>query len=264
MPQIHPTALVDRGAQLAEDVVVGPYCIVGSKAVLKNGVKLLSHVIISNETTLGENSIVHPFASLGAPGQIYKHGDEIGRLVVGARCEIREYVTMNCGSPRGHGVTEIGADCMFMIGAHVAHDCTVGEKCIFANNATLGGHVVVGEQVFLGGLSAVHQFCTIGEHAMIGGGTIIRGHTIPFGNTMGDRGALIGLNLVGLKRRGFGDRDIKELNRAYRDIFLGPGVLAQRLEKAEIDYAGNAHVQRIISFIRGASKKRPLSLPMQR
>ncbi|MES2907319.1 MAG: acyl-ACP--UDP-N-acetylglucosamine O-acyltransferase [Pseudomonadota bacterium] len=261
MSKIHPTAQVASGAQLAGDVEIGPYCIVGDECILHAGVKLVSHVIVSSRTEIGENSIVYPFASLGAPGQIYQNQAEVGRLKIGKRCEIREHVTMNCGSPRAKLLTDIGDDCMFMVGAHIAHDCTVGRKSIFANNATLGGHVDVGEQVFIGGLSAIHQFCTIGEHAIVGGVFAVRGHVIPYGNVSNN---LNGLNLVGLSRRGFSDHDLKIMQRAYREIFLGPGVLFDRVAAAKIKYADNNHVQRIISFMETVNKKRPLTLPAQR
>lgn len=260
MATIHPTALVESGAQLADDVEIGPYCIVGHECVLHRGVKLISHVTLSNKTEIGEESIVYPFVSLGVPGQIYQNKAEKGALRIGARCEIREHVTMNCGSPRANMLTDVGADCMFMVGAHVAHDCTVGPKCIFANNATLGGHVAIGEQVFLGGLSAVHQHCSVGEHAIIGGVTAVRGHVIPFGNASGDTARLLGLNLIGLERRGFKKRDLQIMNRAYRDIFLGSGIFSERLKTAEKDYADNSYVRRILEFIEKADKRRPLSL----
>lgn len=264
MPQIHPMALVESGAEIADDAFIGPYCIVGPQAVLKRGVKLFSHVIIANETIIGENTIVHPFASLGVAGQIYQNQAAPGRLVIGARCEIREYVTMNCGSMQGNQVTEIGDDCMFMVGAHVAHDCVVGRNCIFANNATLGGHVTIGDYVFLGGLSAVHQFCTIGEHSIVGGVSGVKGHVIPFASVTGDVAKLIGLNIIGLGRRGFSHRDIKTLHLAYRYLFHGPGVFADRLVEIENKFNGNEHVQRVTSFIHNIGKRRSLVQPALR
>ncbi len=265
MAKIHPTAFVEKGASLADDVVVGPYCIVGAKAVLHSGVELMSHVVISNETEIGEGSKIYSFASLGAAGQIYQNASEPGRLVIGPRCEIREHVTMNCGSPRENRLTQIGADCMFMVGSHVAHDCTIGANCIFANNATIGGHVKVGEYVFIGGLSAVHQFCQIGEHAIIGGMTGIFGHVIPYGNIFGNRATIEGVNLIGLERRGFSAADIKDLNQAVKRLFHGEdGNFAQRLEALARDYKDNKYVMRIVEFIVSADKRRPLTLAQRR
>ncbi len=261
MAKIHPTAIVEDGARLDESVEVGPFCIIGPHAHLKSGVRLVSHVIIANETIIGENSVVHPFASLGATGQIYQNVTQPGQLLIGARCEIREHVTMNCGSPKENNVTEIGDDCMFMVGAHVAHDCTVGRKCIFANGATLGGHVKIGEQVFIGGLSAVHQFCTIGEHAIIGGVAGVKGHVIPFASATGADCHLIGLNIIGLERRGFSDASIKMLNRAYRAIFHGKDVFAKRLAETEEKYGDDVNVRRMIDFIKTVGKRRPLAQP---
>ena len=258
MTKIHPTAIVEKGAELASDVVIGPYCLIGPKVVLHAGVELVSNVIISNETTIGENSKVFSFASLGAPGQIYQSSNEIGRLEIGARCEIREYVTMNCGSPREKSLTRIEDDCMFMVAAHVAHDCSVGKKCIFANNASLGGHVKVGEHVFMGGFSAVHQFCEIGEHAIVGAMSFIRGHVIPFGNIVGNKAYLQGVNLIGLERRGFSKSDIRDINNAYRKLFLGEGLFKERLQELAAEYKNSAHVQRIIEFIHNASARRQL------
>lgn len=260
MPKIHATALVDKGAVLADDVTVGPYCTVGPKAVLEAGVELVSHVSVRNETVIGENTIVYPFAALGAPGQIYKGKDEPGRLEIGARCEIREHVTMNSGSPRENMLTKIGDDCMFMVASHIAHDCVVGNNCIFANNATLGGHVKVGEHVFIGGLSAVHQFCEIGEQSIIGGTTGVYGHVIPYGNVFGARGTLEGLNLIGLERRGFSKDDIRILNGTYRTLFLGFGTFAERFDKLAADKGANAYVRRIVEFINSANPRRHLIL----
>jgi UDP-N-acetylglucosamine acyltransferase len=166
---------------------------------------------------------------------------------------------MNCGSQREKSLTKIEDDCMFMVAAHVAHDCAVGKKCIFANNASLGGHVKVGDQVFMGGFSAVHQFCEIGEHAIVGAMSFIRGHVIPYGNVVGNKAYLQGVNLIGLERRGFSKSDIRDINNAYRTLFLGKGVFSERIEQVAAAYSASAHVQRIIEFIRTAAPKRQLT-----
>lgn len=262
MARIHPTAVVEDGATLGADVIIGPYCVVGREVVLKDGVVLHSHVIVEGKTTLGERTQVYPFASLGQPGQVYKNTSEIGRLEIGARCEVREHVTINCGSPRGDLVTRIGDDCMLMVGAHVAHDCQVGNKVIFANNATLGGHVIVGDHVFLGGLAAVHQFCWIGEHAILAGVTGLRGHLIPYGSAIGSPGHLEGLNVVGLERRGFKRDQIRTLNRGFRKLFHGSGVFAERVAEAEREFSDDPMVTRLVEFIRTADDKRPICMPL--
>lgn len=261
MARIHPTAIVEDGVRLGADVVIGPFCVVGPDVDLRDGVVLHSHVVVQGKTTLGERTQVYSFASLGQPGQVYKNTSEIGRLEIGARCEIREYVTINCGSPRGDLVTRIGEDCMLMVGAHVAHDCQIGNKVIFANNATLGGHVIVGDHVFFGGLCAVHQFCWVGEHAIIAGVTGLRGHLIPYGSAIGAPATLEGLNVVGLERRGFKRDQIRNLNRGYRKLFHGAGVFAERLLEAERDSGDDMMVTRLCEFIRSADDRRPLCMP---
>jgi UDP-N-acetylglucosamine acyltransferase len=263
MTVIHTTALVEPGCTLGAGVTIGPFCLVGPEVVLEEGVVLDAHVSVVGKTRIGAGSRVYPFASLGQPPQIYKSSAEVGRLEIGARCEIREHVTMNCGSPRDKLLTKVGDDCMFMVASHVAHDCVIGDKVIFANNATLGGHVVVGDNVFIGGMSAVHQFSRIGEQAMIGGVTGVEGDVIPFGLVMGDRARLQGLNQVGLRRRGFSREDIHALRNFYQALFLVEGTFAERLERARgLDVARTDAAQRILAFIDGADK-RPLVLPEQ-
>lgn len=260
MARIHPTAMVEAGAVLADDVEIGPFCVVGPEVELKAGVVLRSHVVITGRTTLGEDCKVYSFASLGEPGQIYKNAAaEPGRLEIGPRCELREYVTVNCGSPRGDLVTRVGDDCMMMVGSHVAHDCRIGKNVIFANNATLGGHVTVGDNVFLGGLCAVHQFVEIGEQAIIGGMTGVEGHVIPFGRVTGDRATLDGLNIIGLERRGFDRAAIRRLDVAFKQLFHGDGTFAERLASVSEEYADEPNVQRIAAFIKGVDKRRPLT-----
>lgn len=258
MAHVHPTALVDPGARIAPDASVGPFSIIGPEVELGAGVAVDAHVVIAGRTSVGAGTRIAPFASLGQPGQIYKSTGEVGRLEIGARCDIREHVTINCGSPRERMLTRIGDDCMFMVASHVAHDCTVGDKVIFANNATLGGHVTVGEQTFIGGLAAIHQFVRIGEHAMIGGVTGVRGDVIPFGLVEGARARLLGLNLVGLKRRGFSREQIQTLRRLFDDLFTAEGSFADRKRAAREAYAEPLAV-RILDFIEGG--KRELCLP---
>jgi UDP-N-acetylglucosamine acyltransferase len=257
---IHPTALVDANAKLGEGVEIGPYCIVGPDVTLHSGVKLLHHVVIEGHTEIGEDSVVHAFASLGGAPQHLAHKGEPTRLVVGKRNSIREHVTMNAGTVMGGGVTTVGDDGLYMVGAHVAHDCVVGNHVVFANNATLGGHVHMGDYVFMGGLSAVHQHTRIGRQAFIGGLAAVTKDVIPFGSVWGVYAHLEGLNLVGLKRRGFTRERIKDLRAAYRLLFADEGTFQERLEDVARVFAGSADVREIVDFIR-ADANRPLCLP---
>ena len=166
---IDPTARVADGARIGDGVEIGPYCLVGPQVELKDGVRLIAHVNVAGVTTIGEATIVYPFASLGTPPQSAHYRGGATRLVIGARCELREGVTMNTGTEDGGGMTRVGDRCLFMVASHVAHDCHIGDDVTFANNAVLGGHVSVGNNTFLGGHAAVHQFARIGEGAMVGG-----------------------------------------------------------------------------------------------
>ena len=203
MTEIHPTAIVEPGARLGEGVVIGPYCCVGGKVELGDGVRLHSHVVVAGKTTIGPNTQIYPFASIGHPPQDLKYKGEESELVIGANNVIREHATMNPGTAGGGLITRIGDNCLFMVGAHVAHDCDIASNVILANNATLAGHVAVDEFAILGGLSAIHQFCRIGRHAMIGGMSGVENDVIPYGSVTGNRARLEGLNIVGLRRRGF-------------------------------------------------------------
>ena len=260
MATIHPTAIVDSKANLAESVTIGPYCIVGTEVVLGEGVDLISHVVVEGRTTIGANTRIFPFASIGHRPQDLKYHGEPSTLEIGSGNQIREYVTMQPGTEGGGMITRVGNDCLFMASAHVAHDCILGDHVIMANNATLAGHVTVGEFAFLGGLSAVHQFVRIGKHAMIGGMSGVEGDVIPFGVVMGNRASLNGLNIVGLKRRGFSRDDIHTLRNAYRLLFAPEGTLQERLGDVEEQFQDNAVVMDIVGFIR-AETNRQLCTP---
>ena len=259
MASVHPTAIVHKGARLGAAVEIGPFCIVGAEASLGAGVRLLSHVVIDGATEVGDACVVHPFACLGGPPQHLAHQGEPTRLVIGARNLIREHVTMHTGTAAGRGVTTVGSDGLFMVGAHVAHDCIVGDRVVLANNATLGGHVQVGDQVFMGGLSAVHQHSRIGRHAFVGGLAPVTKDVIPFALVGNDAG-LEGINLVGLKRRGFSREVINDLRSAYRLLFAEEGTFQERVEDVARVFGGSPEVTEIIDFIR-ADASRPLCLP---
>lgn len=255
MTSIHPTAVIESGAQLADNVTVGPYCVVGDRANLASGVTLHSHVVIAGSTDLGEGVQVFPFASIGMIPQDLKFAGEDSRLVIGAETVIREHVTMNPGTQGGGRLTAVGRNCLFMAGSHVAHDCRVGDNVIFANNATLAGHCEVGDHVILGGLSAVHQFVRIGDHAFIGGMSGVENDVIPFATAIGNRADLGGLNLIGLKRHEFPREQIHALRNAYRKLFAGGGTLKERVEKIAAEFDGEPLVDQVVAFIRNRSDR---------
>jgi UDP-N-acetylglucosamine acyltransferase len=255
MPQIHPTAIVAPGAMLADDVIVGPYCIVGENVVLAAGVRLRSHVVVDGRTTISEGTRLYPFASIGLEPQDLKYRGEPSELVIGRNNRIREYVTMNPGTIGGGMVTRVGDDCLFMVGAHVAHDCKIGNHVIMANNATLAGHVVVEDYAILGGLCAVHQHVRIGKHAMIGGMSGVERDVIPYGQVMGDRARLTGLNIIGMQRRGFSREDIQELRNAFQFLFSSEGTLSDRVNETAERFRDIGPVDDIIDFIRADSSR---------
>lgn len=260
MPDIDSTARVADGAILADDVVIGPFCLVGADVILEAGVRLRSHVNVEGATTIGARTQVHPFASLGGAPQSVHYKGEPTRLVIGTDCVIREHATANIGTAGGRGVTRIGNHCMLMVNAHVGHDCVVGNHVIFANNAVLGGHVEVGDHVFLGGQSAVHQFVRIGAQAMIAGVTGVREDVIPFGYALGQAARLVGLNTVGMKRRGFSRSDLHQARAAYRDLFFGADVFEERLARLRAEAQQSVFARLIVDFIDGGSN-RPLCQP---
>jgi UDP-N-acetylglucosamine acyltransferase len=257
---IDPSARVADGALLGPGVEIGPYCIVGPQVELHSGVRLLAHVHVTGVTTIGEGTVIYPFASLGTPPQSVHYHGEPTRLVIGTRCDVRESVTMNTGTEAGGGITRVGDRCMFMVGSHVGHDCIVGNDVTLANNTVLGGHVSVGDFTFLGGHVAIHQFVRIGEGVMMAGMSAARDDIIPFGFALGQTGALVGLNVVGLTRRGTSRTELHTLRRAYRSLFFAEGRIADRIDAVEREFAGNPLVGKIIAFIR-AGGKRPLMRP---
>lgn len=257
---IHPTAIVDPKAKLGTNINIGPYCVVGGGVQLADGVSLISHVSIAGVTSLGAETVVYPFASLGHPPQDLKFKGEASTLIIGAHNQIREHVTMNPGTEGGGMVTRVGNHCLFMVGAHVAHDCQLGDHVILANNATLAGHVTVGDYAIIGGLAAVHQFVRIGTQAMIGGMSAVVTDVIPYGTVMGERASLAGLNIIGLERRGITSEAIKTLRGAYRMLFAPEGTMAERLEEVAKHYGQEPLVSAVVEFIRSRSV-RPLCQP---
>jgi UDP-N-acetylglucosamine acyltransferase len=261
MPHIHPSAIVEPGARLAQSTKVGPFCVVGAEVELGDGVELLSHVAVAGRTSIGADTRIFPFASIGHAPQDMKYKGEPSRLVIGRNNVIREHVTMNPGTEGGGLLTQIGDNCLFMVGVHVAHDCIIGDGVIMANNATLAGHVLIGDYAVFGGLSAVHQFVRIGQHAMVGGVSGVERDVIPYGSVLGDRARLTGLNLVGMQRRGFSRDDIQALRTAYQMLFDGEnGTLVERREAVAKRFPDVRPVREVLDFI-GAESSRGLCQP---
>jgi UDP-N-acetylglucosamine acyltransferase len=259
---IDPTARIENGATIGRDVSIGPYCTIGANVTVGDGCRLVAHVNLSGHTSIGARTVIYPFASLGSPPQSVKYRGGPTCLVVGADCDIREHVTMSIGTEDDRGVTEIGDRCFLMIGAHVAHDCKVGNDVVFANNVLLAGHVSVGDYVMFGGGAAVRQFVRIGEGAMIVGLSGARADVIPWGMVQGPLADLVGLNVIGMRRRGFGHDEIRRYREAYRTLFFGTGEFRARLEQVAAVHAGDPRVAAMIAFIREG--KRPLTMAGRR
>jgi UDP-N-acetylglucosamine acyltransferase len=247
---IHASAIVEPGAQLGAGVSIGPFCHVGAGVVLEDGVTLISHVSLAGTTIVGARTKIYPFASIGHPPQDLKYRGEPVRLTIGPDCLIREGVTMNPGTAGGGSETIIGPRCVFLANSHVAHDCKLGDDVILSNNVMLAGHCRIGDFAILGGGAAVHQFARIGAHAFIGGLAGVENDVIPFGIALGNRAALAGLNVVGLRRRGFGREAIKELHRLYRLLFAGEATLKERVESLSAEFADQPEAMRILDFLR--------------
>jgi UDP-N-acetylglucosamine acyltransferase len=257
---IHPTALIDVSAEIGEGVEIGPWTVIGPRVVLAEHVRVAGHVVIQQDTVIGARTVVHPFCVLGGDPQHGGYKGEPVRLEIGADNVIREHCTFNRGTPGDRKLTTVGSNGLFMTGANVGHDAVVGDNVTMANNATLGGHARIGSRVFLGGLCAVHQFGRVGQGAIVGGLAAVTRDVIPYGSAWGNHARLHGLNLVGLKRKGYGKDAIRRLLAAYRVLFEGSGVFADRLAGVEVDYADLPEIMEIVGFIR-EDGKRPLCLP---
>ena len=257
---IHPTAIVDKGAELGEDVEIGPWCSVGPDVKLGARTRLVANVFIERHTAIGDDCVIWPYCAIGGPPQDITYAGEPTRLEVGDRCTIREHSSMHRGTVRGRGLTKIGSDGFFMSQSHVAHDCIVGDHVILAQGATIGGHVQVSDFVFMGGLAAVHQYSRIGRHAFVGGLSAVVTDVIPYGSAVGIHAHLAGLNVVGLKRRNFSRETIHDLRAAYRLLFAEEGTFQERLEDVAEVYGHRPEVMEIIAFIR-AEASRPICMP---
>ncbi len=252
MSAVHPSAIVDPGAQLAADVEVGPYAVIGAHVVVGTGTRIGAHVVLDGHTTIGRDNTIHPFATIGGPPQDKKYRGEPTRVEIGDRNTIREYVTINTGTVQDVGVTRVGDDNWIMAYVHIAHDCQVGNQTIFANSTNLGGHVEIGDWVILGGYTGVHQFCKIGAHAMTSVGTVVLHDVPPFVMAAGDSAKAHGINSEGLRRRGFSPAAIDSIRRAYKTLYRSGRTLEEaRAALAAQGDAGGDDAARSIALIAG-------------
>jgi len=255
---IHKTAIIDPKAKIASNVKIGPYCIIGPNVEIGENTILYSHVNISCKVTIGKGNKIYPFVSINDP-QDLKYNDEPTNLTIGDNNKIREYVTINPGTINGGGKTVVGNNCLFMISSHIAHDCHVGNNVIIANNVPLGGHVIIEDNVVIGGNSAVQQFTRIGKMAMIGGMTGVLHDVIPYGLSTGNRNLLQGLNLIGLRRAKYENKDILGLSEAYKEIFATKNI-NENISKLDGSFQENPLVKDVIKFIT-KDKKRSICSP---
>jgi len=250
MANIHPSSVIAEGAQIGANCVIGPFCVIGADVVLGERVHLKSHVVIDGDTQVGEDTVVFPFAVIGEIPQDMKFDGEKTRLRIGARNRIREHVTMNTGTAAGGGETRIGDDGLFMAGCHIAHDAQIGNRVIVVNSSAVAGHCIIEDDVIIGGLCGVHQFVRIGQGAIIGAVTMVTKDVVPHGLVQAPRGALDGLNLVGLKRKGVDRADITALRAAFQMLKDGEGTFQDRAHRLA-DESDSAYVQQMVAFILG-------------
>jgi len=259
---IHQTALIDPKAKIHSSVKVGPYSVIGAKVEIDKNTEVQSHVSIVGNTKIGKSNKIYPFASIGNDPQDLKFQGEETKLEIGNNNKIREYVTINPGTSGGGGITKVGNNCLFMVSAHIAHDCYVGDNVILANNVPLGGHAHVEDNVIIGGNSAVQQFTRVGRSAMIGGMCGVVRDIIPYGIAHGNRSILQGLNLIGLRRKNIPNQDIMILLDAYKEIFKNEN-LTENLNNLSKELRVNELVSEVVSFIE-KDKKRPICTPFSK
>ena len=257
---IHPSAHVDPKAKIGADVEIGPLCVIGPDVVLHDRVRLVAQVNIAGQTEIGADTVCYPFVSLGHPPQDFKHKGGDVRLIIGERNTFRELVNIHPGTDAGRRDTVVGDDCYFMVGSHLAHEGHVGNNVVFSNGVQVGGCVTIGNNVIMGGLSAVHQYTRIGDHAFVGGMACVTTDVIPYGSVVGNFAHLAGLNVIGLRRRGFDRQQIRDLRSAYRLLFADEGTFKERLEDVSRLYSEHEQVEEIVRFIK-EQEHRPICMP---
>ena len=250
MNNIHSTAIVSSKAELGNNIFIGPYCIINENVKINDNCKFLANVYMEGNTTVGANCTFYPFSTIGTMPQDLKYKGEKSELMIGNNNTIREHVTINPGTSGGGLITSIGNNCLLMVGCHVAHDCKIENNVILVNNASLAGHVIVEDFAIIGALSGVHQFCRIGKHSMIGAMSGIDSDVIPYGTVLGNRAFLSGLNIIGLKRRGFSKDIIQDLKKAYGVLFVSnEGTISDRIKEVSEDFSKNIPVMEIVDFL---------------
>ncbi|WP_170790979.1 acyl-ACP--UDP-N-acetylglucosamine O-acyltransferase [Ruegeria lacuscaerulensis] len=254
MSGIHPSAIIEDGAQVGEGCIIGPFCYVGSQVKLGDRVELKSHVVVTGDTVIGDETVVFNFSVIGEIPQDLKFGGENTRLEIGKRNRIREHVTVNTGTEGGGGVTRIGDDCLLMAGVHVAHDVQIGNRVIMVNHAGAAGHCIIEDDVIVGGISGLHQWVRVGRGAIIGALTMVPNDVIPYGLVQAPRGELDGLNLVGLKRKGVSREDISALRAAFKELSTGDGTFMERAHRVGAKNESE-YVQRIVDFVTGQTDR---------
>ena len=259
---IHKTAIIESNSKISKNVKIGPYSVIGADVEIGEGTEIQSHVSIVGNTKIGKNNKIYPFASIGNDPQDLKFKGEETKLEIGDNNKIREYVTVNPGTKGGGGLTKVGNNCLFMVSSHIAHDCYVGNNVILANNVPLGGHAFVDDEVIIGGNSAVQQFTRVGRSAMIGGMCGVVRDVIPYGIVHGNRSVLQGLNLIGLRRKNFQNKEIIVLSDAYKEIFKNEN-LTDNLKNLSEEYKSSELVKEVINFIE-KDKKRPICTPFSK
>ncbi|MBB3949840.1 UDP-N-acetylglucosamine acyltransferase [Aureimonas jatrophae] len=252
---VHPTAIIESGAEIGQGSHVGPFCVVGSRVRLGANSILRSHVVLQGHTTIGDGANIFPFAAIGNDPQHLKYQGEETRLVIGRNCLIREHVTMNPGTVQGRSETTIGDNCAFFTGSHVAHDCHLGSNVTLINNVMLAGHCTVGDYATIAGGSGIHQFTRIGHHAYIGGLAAVEGDVIPFGMVLGNRAYLSGLNVIGMKRAGFNRDAIRNVRKAYRMLFSDDLTFRENIDEVETEFPDDPLVQDLLGFIRAGGDR---------
>jgi UDP-N-acetylglucosamine acyltransferase len=254
MSFIHPTAVVGKNARIGEDCFVGAFCILGNEVTLGDRVRLDSHVVIDGRTSVGDDTHVFPFVSLGHAPQDLKYGGEETITEIGKRNQIREFVTVHRGTKGGGGITRIGDDNLLMAQAHVAHDCQVGSEVIMANAATLAGHVEIADKANIGAYSGVHQFCRVGPEAFVGGYSVVVKDALPYAIIQGNHAKCFGLNRLGMKRRGYSGETIEKLHHAFFLLLSSKLNTTQAVEKIKEEITGCAEVDVLVQFIESSKR----------